>query len=248
MAAVTHVSPKNSFAEFSIEETEQSISERFEKQVRKYPRQIAVKTSDTQLTYADLNDLANRLGRTLLQQFRDNKPIAILLDHDAPAVVAIFAALKTSKLFFLLDPALPAERLGQILSDSGSDSIVTNDKFFPGASGLLESRGRIVNLDKPDNSTSTENLDLKISADSIAYILYTSGSTGKPKGVIRIHRNDLRNIRHVTNTLKDQFARSNYAARLLQYRSGNDRYFLCATERGDVISPRLKDGRIQRPG
>ena len=42
---------------------------------------------------------------------------------------------------------------------------------------------------------------MKISPDSIGYILYTSGSTGTAKGVIRTHRNDLRNIRHVTNSL-----------------------------------------------
>ena len=57
VAAVTHVSPKNRFVEFSIDETEQSISERFEKQVRKYPRHIAVQTSHVQLTYNDLNAL-----------------------------------------------------------------------------------------------------------------------------------------------------------------------------------------------
>ena len=97
-------------------------------------------------------------------------------------------------------PRCQSARIGQILSDSGSNSIVTNDKFFHTAYDLLRRSGRIVNLDHPDTSTSTDNLDLKISPDSIAYILYTSGSTGKPKGVIRTHRNDLRNIRHVTNS------------------------------------------------
>ena len=201
VVAVTRVSPKNRFVEFSREETEQSIAERFEKQVRKYPRRIAVQTSHGQFTYYDLNKLANRLARVLLQQFRDDRPIAILMEHDAPAVVAIFAALKASKIFILLDPALPDTRIRQILSDSGSNSIVTNDKCLNTALDLLEDSRSIVNVDHCDDSINTDNIDIKISPDSIGYILYTSGSTGTPKGVIRTHRNDLRNVRHVTNSL-----------------------------------------------
>ena len=201
MATVTRVNPRNRFEEFSREETEQSIAERFEKQVRKYPHRIAVQTSHVQLTYNDLNNLANRLARVLLQQFPDDRPVAILMDHDAPAVAAIFGALKADKIFVLLDPALPDARIEQILSDSGSNSIVTNDKCFLTALDLLEGSRRIFNVDHCDAFINTDNLDLKISPDSIAYILYTSGSTGKPKGVIRTHRHDLRNIRHVTNSL-----------------------------------------------
>jgi amino acid adenylation domain-containing protein len=200
VVAVTRVSPRNRFVEFSREETEQSIAERFEKQVCKSPRRIAVQTSHVQLTYNDLNKLANRLARVLLQQFRDDRPIAILMEHDAQAVVAIFGALKASKIFIPLDPALPDARIGQILSDSGTNSIVTNDKCLHTALDLSEGSRRIVNVDHYDASINTDNLDLKISPDSIGYVLYTSGSTGKPKGVIRTHRNDLRNIRHLTNS------------------------------------------------
>jgi amino acid adenylation domain-containing protein len=200
VVAVTRVSPRNRFVEFSREETEQSIAERFEKQVCKSPRRIAVQTSHVQLTYNGLNKLANRLARVLLQQFRDDRPIAILMEHDAQAVVAIFGALKASKIFIPLDPALPDARIGQILNDSGTNSIVTNDKCLHTALDLSEGSRRIVNVDHYDASISTDNLDLKISPDSIGYVLYTSGSTGKPKGVIRTHRNDLRNIRHLTNS------------------------------------------------
>ncbi len=138
VATVTRVNPRNRFEEFSREETEQSIAERFEKQVRKYPHRIAIQTSHVQLTYNDLNNLANRLARVLLQQFPDDRPVAILMDHDAPAVAAIFGALKADKIFVLLDPALPDARIEQILSDSGSNSIVTNDKCFLTALDLLE--------------------------------------------------------------------------------------------------------------
>src|SRR5207237_1241962 len=69
------------------------------------------------------------------------------------------------------------------------------------AMDLIEGKRRVVNVDSCDTALNSDNLNLAIRPDNIAYILYTSGSTGTPKGVIRTHRNDLRNIRHVTNSL-----------------------------------------------
>ena len=199
VVGVNRVNPGNGFVEFSKEEIEQSIPERFEKQVRVNPGRIAIKTGHVRLTYDDLNKSANRLARVLLEQCQDDRPVAIFMEHDAPAVVAIFGALKASKIFILLDPALPDVRIDQILNDSGSNLVVTNDQSLGTALELLDGRS-IVNVDRCDTYLNTDNVDLKISPDSIGYILYTSGSTGKPKGVIRTHRNDLHNIRNRTNT------------------------------------------------
>jgi len=200
VVAVNPIGRSNRFVNFSSEEIEQSLADRFEQQVVQYPQQIAVQNNHAQITYAALNKLANRLARVLLQEIRDDRPVAILMEHDAPAIIATFAALKASKIFIPLDPALPDARIGQILSDSGANSIVTNDKCLPAALNLTEDRRRIVNVDHCDESANADNLGLKISPDSVSYILYTSGSTGKPKGVIRTHRNDLRNLRILTNS------------------------------------------------
>jgi hypothetical protein len=52
--------PTGTFVEFKPEEIEQSIPERFEQQVAKYPDLIAVKTKADALTYAELNQAVNR--------------------------------------------------------------------------------------------------------------------------------------------------------------------------------------------
>jgi amino acid adenylation domain-containing protein len=192
----------NSFVEFPIGEIERSIAERFEKQVSKNPHWIAVQTDAVQLTYEDLNKSANRLARLFSEDCRDDKPIAILIEHDAPAVIAIFGALKASKIFLLLDPALPEARIEQILDDSGSNFIVTNDQNLGVAKALLERGRRLVNIDHCEVVLNSNNVNLAIRPDNISYILYTSGSTGRPKGVIRTHRNDLHNIRNRTNSFR----------------------------------------------
>jgi len=46
------------FVEFKKEEIEQSVSDRFEQQVRRCPDRVAVKTRSQELTYAAVNQAA----------------------------------------------------------------------------------------------------------------------------------------------------------------------------------------------
>jgi hypothetical protein len=54
------------FVEFRKESVLQGIHERFEEQVRLYPANVAVKTSEATLTYAETNEL----GSTMRQGFK----------------------------------------------------------------------------------------------------------------------------------------------------------------------------------
>jgi len=58
--------PKGNFFEFGQAEIEQSIPERFEKMVGRYPERIAVKIPNHSLTYDELNKAANRVARSIL--------------------------------------------------------------------------------------------------------------------------------------------------------------------------------------
>src|SRR5580765_6517085 len=60
--------PTGTFVEFKQEEIEQSIPERFEKIVRRYPDRLAVKMGDCALTYCELNQAANRIARGILDR------------------------------------------------------------------------------------------------------------------------------------------------------------------------------------
>jgi len=62
------VCPTNPFIKFEKEEIEQSIPERFEKQVVMYPDRLAVKDQNSQLTYDQLNQTANRVAQAILEQ------------------------------------------------------------------------------------------------------------------------------------------------------------------------------------
>src|ERR1700752_1960572 len=92
--------PTGTFEEFKEEEIEQSISERFEKIVRKYPENIAVKDQNQTLTYKDLNDAANRIAKAILEgSGASEDPIVLLLENDAVMISAIFASINSGKMY-----------------------------------------------------------------------------------------------------------------------------------------------------
>jgi non-ribosomal peptide synthetase component F len=96
--------PSGTFEEFPKDQIEQSIPERFEQQVRKYPDWIAVKTRTRELTYDALNRMANRVARTILDSRGvGQEPVALLLEDDAPMITSFLGALKSGKLYVPLD-------------------------------------------------------------------------------------------------------------------------------------------------
>jgi len=192
--------PTGMFEEFFKEEVEQSIPDRFEKIVSRYPDRLAVKTKGHELTYQMLNQAANCVAQAILKRHgKAPKPIALLLDNDAPIITAILGVLKAGKIYVPLDASYPHARLFSILENSQAGLILTDTKNLSLAKDLLRFGCRAHNIDELDFNLSAEAPGLSISPDSPANILYTSGSTGQPKGVIQLHRNVLHEIMNYTN-------------------------------------------------
>src|SRR5919112_5100235 len=151
--------PTNAFIRFEKEETEQSIPQRFEQQVRRYPDRLAVKTRSHQLTYAALNKVANRVARALLaQRGEGEESIALLLEHDALMIAAILGVLKAGKVYVPLDPTFPYARSAYILEDSQAGLIITNSKNHSLADSLGENGHSLINIDEIGATLSDENV------------------------------------------------------------------------------------------
>ena len=194
--------PSGTFVEFKKEEIEQSIPDRFEQQVAKYPDRIAVKTRSHELTYDELNKAANRVAQAILaQRGEGEEPIALLFEQGAQLITTILGVLKAGKFYVPLDPSHPQARITSMLENLQAGLIITNDKNLCLAKEMAQNRIKAITLDELDSCATTENIGLTISPDSQAVIIYTSGSTGEPKGVIQNHRNVLHMIMRYTNAL-----------------------------------------------
>jgi non-ribosomal peptide synthetase component F len=195
------VRPTNTFTEFEQEEIEQSIAERFAKQVAMFPQRIAVKSRNHQWTYQDLDRAVDSVAQSILRlRGAGEERIALLFEHDAPMIAGMLGALKAGKTYVPLDPHHPTERLGQIVEHSEATTLLTNSKNLALARELANDGVQLINIDDVDATAPRVALP-EIRPDKLAYILYTSGSTGQPKGVMQNHRNVLHYIRVYTNNL-----------------------------------------------
>jgi amino acid adenylation domain-containing protein len=188
--------------EFSKEEIEQSIKDRFEEQARRYSRRLAIKTKSQSLTYQELNAASNRVAHSILASLGDaDRPVALLLKQGIPLIIAGLGALKAGKPYAPVDIALPRNKAVQILQDLQASLILTDNAHISLAHQLAQNSAKVLNVEDLEATCSNENPGLRVSADQIAYVNYTSGSTGEPKGVVWNHRNELFGIRVKTNKL-----------------------------------------------
>src|SRR5215831_1346662 len=192
--------PTGTFEQFPKEEIEQSIPQRFEKIVQRYPNRIAVKKGDHEGTYDELNKAANRIAHAILKERGDgSEPVALLFEHGMDVIAAILGVLKAGKFCVALDGSCAPERIEYILDDSQATLLVTNTRGSIVANQLRLSSRQLLNFEALDHSPSVANPGLAISPEAIAYLIYTSGSTGKPKGVVQNHVNLLQEIMAYTN-------------------------------------------------
>ncbi|MDX3192758.1 amino acid adenylation domain-containing protein [Streptomyces sp. MN03-5084-2B] len=138
------------------------------------------------LTYAELEDSANRLARHLVHRgVRPDDVVGVALPRSLEAVIAQYAILKAGAGFLPLDPAQPAARLADVLADAGARLVVTDT----GGDGVLPPEPGRVHLDRSGwRNEDAGPLPVAVTPGHLAYVVYTSGSTGRPKGVQIEHR------------------------------------------------------------
>jgi amino acid adenylation domain-containing protein len=192
ISASQNLEPNDGAFGWDDSDLERSITDRFERMVRRYPHRPAVKTHEQELTYDQLNQAANRLARRIVTaQGTRSEPVAILMKQGAGMIVAILGALKAGKVYVPLDPSNSTERLQSILADSQAKCIVTDDPHKVHRVGCAQ----ILDFNELDAHICPDDLGLTPTSDALLAIIYTSGSTGVPKGVLEDHKYILRIIR-----------------------------------------------------
>ena len=166
-----------------------AIHHLIEAQAARTPDAVALVFDTQSLTFARLNQQANRLAHRLIAAgVGPDVLVGIAVRRSVDLVVGLLAILKAGGAYVPLDPAYPEERLAYMMQDSGLALLLTQAPLLArlpipaGVSALA--------LDQPDawlDGYSCENPLPRTTAEHLAYVIYTSGSTGKPKGVMVRH-------------------------------------------------------------
>ncbi len=172
---------------------DKTLIDLFEGQVEKTPDNIAVIFEQEKLTYRELNEKANQLGRYL--QNKGVKPetlVGVYMERSLDMIVGLLGIMKAGGAYLPFDPAYPAERIAYMVHDSECQIILTQISL---KESILENNK--VNLICIDNDLvwmeigkqPQINIINNIKPNNLVYVIYTSGSTGNPKGVMIEHGN-----------------------------------------------------------
>ncbi|WP_018680184.1 non-ribosomal peptide synthetase [Actinokineospora enzanensis] len=135
------------------------------------PDEIAVVHGHRQLTYQELDELANRMAHHLIARgLRPREPVGFMLDRSIELPVALLGILKAGGMFMPLDPDLPPARVDRLMDRSGARLCLTD-----------------LDLDDLAGFPGTAP-DVRVHPDDLVSLYYTSGSTGEPKAVANTHR------------------------------------------------------------
>ncbi|CAG2160775.1 non-ribosomal peptide synthetase [Cupriavidus numazuensis] len=163
----------------------------FEAQARRTPQAIAVRMADgardATLTYARLNEEANRLAHYLIARgVRTDMPVGVVMERSVGMVTALLAIMKAGGAYVPIDPEYPQDRIAYMAQDSGIGLLLVQQHLRDRLPGLAAT---LVETDTLDLSAEpTHDPALPQRGESLVYLIYTSGSTGRPKGAANSHR------------------------------------------------------------
>ncbi|MET7511612.1 amino acid adenylation domain-containing protein [Streptomyces albidoflavus] len=143
----------------------------FAQQVARTPDRTALVHEGEHLTYAELDERANRLAHWLRQRGAGPETVVgVSLPRSCDLVVALLGVLKSGSPYLPLDRGYPAQRIAYMLENARPLLVL---EALPDLDGLPGTELSGTTGLRPDHP---------------AYVIYTSGSTGRPKGVVVPHR------------------------------------------------------------
>ncbi|PRZ44055.1 fatty-acyl-CoA synthase/long-chain acyl-CoA synthetase [Antricoccus suffuscus] len=165
--------------------------------------------TDRSWTYAQLRDEAEHCAQWLTQHFEPGDRITVWAPNIPEWVVLQYGAAMAGLILVTANPALRAEELRFVLSQSGSTGLFHADSFrgtdmtamAREAAMGLPSSPRLVNFASWSREVrgwrgTSRELPV-VRPEDPAQIQYTSGTTGTPKGALLHHRGLVTNARYI---------------------------------------------------
>ena len=183
---------------------------RFQHVASQHSRRTAIWLEPSEaVSYEQLNKLANRIARLLLQRRLDPRDVVCISGEKSLfAYAALIACLKIGAPYCVLDPDSPVERLRKMLTICRPRLLITESEFPGGWAEAAKDLGielALANEHEPAlasyDDTNLIQTD-QITGSNPAYIMFTSGSTGFPKAAVITHSAVLNLIEWSRNTFR----------------------------------------------
>ncbi|MBD9399194.1 non-ribosomal peptide synthetase [Pseudomonas sp. PDM11] len=175
----------------------QSYLARFEAQVAQQGARDVARCQGQTLSYAALNEQANRIGHGLIErgvQFDD--VVAMYAPRGLPLLSLIIGAFKAGAAYLALDERHPPARSARMLASSAAPVLITLRAHLAQVEAMLAELAQapqVLIYEDLLQHNGAANPGRYAGPEHLSYLIYTSGSTGEPKGVMVNQRGMLNN-------------------------------------------------------
>ena len=162
---------------------------------------IAVYSDAGETTFAQLQEMSNRIANVLVHELRVVPGNRVLLrgPNCTMLCAAWLAVIKAGAIAVATMPMLRAKELGQIAVKAEIDHALCDARLLPDLTATIERTGRMgkylsfgggaLEAAMRRQPPTFDNVDT--SAGDVCVLAFTSGTTGNPKGTMHFHRDVL---------------------------------------------------------
>src|SRR3954469_782432 len=168
-----------------------------------YPDRIALAFEDKTLTFAQLEERANRLANALAERgVKRGDNVALLMYNSLEVVEAWFGCQKLGACPVPINFRLVQPEVDYILDNADAVGIIADEQLAERAAAAAQKldgvRFHLGTGAVPEGAESYEDAlasasaevpDTIVEDDDLAFLMYTSGTTGRPKGAMLSHQN-----------------------------------------------------------
>jgi len=153
------------------------------------PTETAVDAWDGSFTYEALDRISTLIAHHLVAQgVGPESMVPLCFDKSCWAIAALMGVIKAGGAMVFIDPANPANRRREIMSQLNGDYILTNSNHAASWESMgvrpIIIDGKLIDCLREFGASPRTG----VSPENLLYVVFTSGTTGKPKGCLITHK------------------------------------------------------------
>jgi malonyl-CoA/methylmalonyl-CoA synthetase len=163
---------------------------------------------ESQITYASLQHISNRIAHALIERGLDKgERVILFMPKSMEQVIFHLSVQKVGAISVILNPGFKKDEMVYFLKDTDAKIVIVGKKEEALVRSIDGKRLILsINTETPFTEeklfpgVSSETIDTEAGPHDPALLIYTSGTTGQPKGAILTQQNlvqDAKNIIHI---------------------------------------------------